>query len=47
MHMKKLLEDGQTTKVFTAFNIVKGVGNVAQFIFSAKRMVDLAIQNIP
>jgi len=46
IHMKKMLEEGQA-KVFTASNITKGVGDVAQFILSAKRLVGLAIQNIP
>jgi N-terminal domain of NWD NACHT-NTPase len=46
MHMTKLLEEGQA-KVFTASNITKGVGDVAQFILSTKGLVDLAIQNIP
>ena len=46
IHMKKLLEDGRA-KVFTASNITKGVGDVAQFILSAKGLVDLAVQNIP
>jgi N-terminal domain of NWD NACHT-NTPase len=45
MYMKKLLEDGQV-KVFIVSNIVKGVCDVAQFILSAKGIVDLAIQNI-
>jgi hypothetical protein len=46
MHMKKLVEEGQA-KVSTASKITMGVGNVAQFILSAKGMIDLAIQNIP
>ena len=46
MHMKKLVEEGQA-KVSTASKITKGVGDVAQFILSAKGMIDLAIQNIP
>jgi hypothetical protein len=46
IHMKKLLEDGRA-KVFTASNITKGVGDVAQFILSAKGLVDSAVQNIP
>ena len=45
-HMKKLVEEGQA-KVSTASKITKGVGDVAQFILSAKGMIDLAIQNIP
>jgi hypothetical protein len=46
MHMKKLVEEGQA-KVSTASKITRGVGDVAQFILSAKGMIDLAIQNIP
>jgi hypothetical protein len=46
MHMKKLVEEGQA-KVSTVSKITMGVGNVAQFILSAKGMIDLAIQNIP
>lgn len=46
MYMKKLVEEGRA-KVFTASKITKGVGDVAQFILSAKGMIDLAIQNIP
>jgi hypothetical protein len=46
MHMKKLVEEGQA-KVSTASKIMRGVGDVAQFILSAKGMIDLAIQNIP
>jgi len=46
MYMKKLVEEGRT-KVFTTSKITKGVDDVAQFILSAKRMIDLTIQNIP
>jgi hypothetical protein len=46
MHMKKLVEEGQA-KVSTASTITRGVGDVAQFILSAKGMIDVAIQNIP
>lgn len=46
MYMKKLVEEGRA-KIFTAAKITKGVGGVAQFILSAKEMIDLAIQNIP
>jgi hypothetical protein len=46
IYMKKLLENGRA-KVFTTSNITKGVGDVAQFILSAKGLVDLAVQNIP
>ncbi|OAQ58427.1 WD-repeat protein [Pochonia chlamydosporia 170] len=44
--MKKLVEEGQA-KISTPSNVTKGVGDVAQFILSAKGMVDAAIQNIP
>lgn len=46
MYMKKLVENGQT-KVSAASKMTKTVGDVAQFILSAKGMVDMAIQNIP
>jgi hypothetical protein len=46
MHMKKLVEEGRA-KVSAASTITRGVGDVAQFILSAKGMIDLAIQNIP
>ncbi|KAF5136431.1 Vegetative incompatibility protein HET-E-1 [Metarhizium anisopliae] len=46
MFMKKLVEEGQA-KISTPSNLTKGVGDVAQFILSAKGMVDTAIQNIP
>lgn len=46
IYMKKLVEEGQA-KVSTASKITKGVGDVAQFILSAKDMIDMAIQNIP
>lgn len=45
-HMKRLLEEGRA-KVSTLSKIMKGVGDVAEFILSAERMIDLAIQNIP
>lgn len=46
MHVRTLVEEGQA-KVFTASNITEAVGDVAQFILSAKGLVNLAIQNIP
>jgi hypothetical protein len=46
IYMKKLVEDGQA-KVSAASKITNAVGDVAQFILSAKGMIDLAIQNIP
>jgi hypothetical protein len=41
-HMKKLVKEGQA-KVFKTSNIIEGVGNIAQFILSAKGLVDAAI----
>jgi hypothetical protein len=46
IHMRELVEKGQA-KISTPSKITKGVGDVAQFILSAKGMVDMAIQNIP
>jgi hypothetical protein len=46
MYMKKLVEEGRA-KVFTASKIIKGVGDVSEFILSAKDMIDSAIQSIP
>ncbi|EAW20787.1 NACHT and WD40 domain protein [Aspergillus fischeri NRRL 181] len=45
-YLKKLVSDGQK-KIETSSNIKMAVGDVAQFILSAKGMIDLAIQNIP
>jgi len=45
-YMINLVEEG-LKKTATTSKITKGVGNVAQFILSAKGMVDAAIQNIP
>ncbi|PMD36824.1 hypothetical protein L207DRAFT_532411 [Hyaloscypha variabilis F] len=45
IYRKKLVKDGQA-KVSTAPRIINTVGNVAQFIPSAKGIIDLAIQNI-
>lgn len=46
IYMKKLVEDGQA-KISAASKITNAVGDVTQFILSAKGMIDLAIQNIP
>jgi N-terminal domain of NWD NACHT-NTPase len=46
MYMKKLVEEGRA-KVSTASKITKGVGDVSEFVLSAKGMIDSAIQNIP
>jgi hypothetical protein len=45
-YMEDLVKKGQS-KVATASKITKGVGDVAQFVLSAKGMIDAAIQNIP
>ncbi|KAL7959002.1 hypothetical protein V8C34DRAFT_323579 [Trichoderma compactum] len=44
--MKRLVEEGQAN-ILTSSKVTQGVGNVAEFILSAKRLVDAAIQNIP
>lgn len=46
IHMRELVEKGQA-KISTPSKITKGVGDVAQFILSAKPIIDAAIQNIP
>ncbi|PNP45936.1 hypothetical protein THARTR1_10878 [Trichoderma harzianum] len=46
MLMKKLVEEG-LAKISTPSKVTKGVGDVAQFIISAKELVEAAIQNIP
>lgn len=45
-HMSRLVKEGQT-KISTPSKITKGVGDVAQFILSAKDMIDAAVKNIP
>jgi hypothetical protein len=45
-YLKKLVSNGQE-KIETSSKIKMAVGDVAQFILSAKAMIDLAIQNIP
>jgi hypothetical protein len=45
-YMVNLVEEGRK-KTATTSKVTKGVGDVAQFILSAKGMVDAAIQNIP
>jgi hypothetical protein len=45
-YLKKLVSDGQK-KIETSSKVKMAVGDVAQFILSAKGMIDLAIQNIP
>lgn len=45
-YMKKFVDEGQK-KVATSSKIVGTVGDITQFIISAKGMIDAAIQNIP
>jgi len=45
-YMEDLVKEG-LAKFSTASKITKGVGDVAQFILSAKGMIDAAILNIP
>ncbi|RYP44524.1 hypothetical protein DL768_009019 [Monosporascus sp. mg162] len=46
MHMKELVQKGQK-KISRASRITTGVGEVADFILSAKGMVDLVLQSVP
>jgi hypothetical protein len=46
MQMRELVEKGQA-RISTPSKITKGVGDVAQFILSAKPIIDAAIHNIP
>lgn len=43
-YIKKLVVEGQK-KISTSLKIIEAVGDVAQFILSAKGMIDVAIQN--
>jgi hypothetical protein len=45
-YMRKFVDEGQK-KVATSSKIVGTVGDITQFIISAKGMIDVAIQNIP
>jgi hypothetical protein len=45
-HMREVVEKGRA-KISTPSKITKGVGDVAQFILSAKPIIDAAVQNIP
>ncbi|KAF1969492.1 hypothetical protein BU23DRAFT_557525 [Bimuria novae-zelandiae CBS 107.79] len=45
-HMRRLVKEGQA-KISTPSKITMGVGDVAQFILSAKGMIDAAVGNIP
>jgi len=44
--MRDLVQRG-LKRITTASQIRRGVSNVAQFVLSAKGMIDIAIQNIP
>jgi hypothetical protein len=45
-YLKKLVDEGRK-RIETSSKIKMAVGDIAQFILSAKGMIDLAIQNIP
>lgn len=45
-YMRKLIQDGQE-KISGASRITTGVGDVADFILSAKAMIDLVLQSVP
>jgi len=45
-YMERLVREGQA-RVSTAIKITKRVGATAEFILSAKKMVDLAVQSFP
>jgi hypothetical protein len=45
-YMQKLVIEGQV-KVAMASKIMKGIGDVAQFILSAKKVIDAAVQTNP
>jgi hypothetical protein len=45
-YMTRVVEEGRM-KISTSSKVVKGIGDVAQFILSAKDMIDMAIGNIP
>ncbi|RYO78106.1 hypothetical protein DL764_010150 [Monosporascus ibericus] len=46
MHMRELVQKGQE-KISKASRIMTGMGEVADFILSAKEMVDLALRGVP
>ncbi|RYP64263.1 hypothetical protein DL770_009223 [Monosporascus sp. CRB-9-2] len=46
MHMRELVQKGQE-KISKASRITTGVGKVADFILSAKEMVDLVLRGVP
>ncbi|RYP25340.1 hypothetical protein DL767_008435 [Monosporascus sp. MG133] len=46
MHMRELVQKGQE-KISKASRITTGVGEVADFILSAKEMVDLVLRGVP
>lgn len=45
-HMRKLVQNGQE-KISKASRITTGVGDVANFVLSAKEMVDLVLKSVP
>jgi hypothetical protein len=45
-HMKELVRKGQE-KISKVSRITTGVGDVANFILSAKAMIDLVLQSVP
>ncbi|KAI0124172.1 hypothetical protein BJ170DRAFT_673988 [Xylariales sp. AK1849] len=45
-YMTRVVEEGRT-KISTSSKFVKGIGDVAHFVLSAKDMIDKAIGNIP
>jgi hypothetical protein len=46
MHMRRLVEEGRA-KISRASKITNGVGDVANFVLSAKGIIDLAVQSVP
>jgi hypothetical protein len=46
IYMRELVQKGQE-KIFKASGITTGVGEVADFILSAKEMVDLVLRSVP
>ncbi|KAK3304916.1 WD40-repeat-containing domain protein [Chaetomium strumarium] len=46
MHMRRLVEEGRA-KISRASKITNGVGDVADFVLSVKRIIDLAVQSVP
>jgi hypothetical protein len=46
MHMQELVQKGQE-KISKASRITTGIGEVADFVLSAKSMIDLVLQSVP